>query len=75
MQEIRMTTDDPFSAPRKLTHEQARIEHLRYWSTKTVEERLAGMTALNREVLIKKGLDPDKVEWDWNPRMVTRERP
>ena len=49
--------DDPFLAPRKLTHEQARIEQLVYWSKKTPAERLAAMTALNKRLLGIRGIE------------------
>jgi hypothetical protein len=54
-------------APRKLTHEQAL-----YWSTKTIPERLAAMTALNKRMYAMRGIDIDEQEPDFAPSRVRR---
>jgi len=59
-------------APRKLTHEQARQEQALYWSTKTVSERLAAMTALNKRMAAMRGIDIDKLSHDLTPRRIRR---
>ncbi len=67
-----MTTDDPSAAPRKLTHEQARMEQALYWSKKTIPERLAGMTALNRSLLAMRGIEDDEEKPDFTPSRAPR---
>ena len=58
--------------PRKLTHEQARAEQRRYWSKKSIPERLAAMTALNKRMREMRGVFIDEDKPDWNPRWVRR---
>jgi hypothetical protein len=64
--------NDPFQAPRKLTHEQARMEQLLYWSKKTIPERLAAMTALNQRLYRMRGIEIDEQIADFTPRRVPR---
>ena len=61
-------------APRKLTHPQARMEQLLYWSRKSIPERLAAMTALNRYMYKMRGIDIDKLATDLTPSRVRRSR-
>ena len=65
-------TNDPFRAPRKLTHEQARMEQLIYWSRKSIPERLAGMTALTKRLHHMRGVEVDGLGADFNPRRIPR---
>ena len=64
---------DSFAA-RKLSHEDARIEQRLYWSRKSIPERLAAMTALNRRMLEMRGLDYRELEADLTPSRVRRPR-
>ena len=57
---------------RRLTHGQARMDQHFYWSGKTVEERLAGMLALNRRMYLMRGIDIDELKTDFTPRRVSR---
>ncbi len=59
-------------APRKLTHEQARQAQALYWSTKTIPERLAAMTALNKRMYAMRGIDTDEQEPDFTLSRVSR---
>jgi len=59
-------------APRKLDHQQARLEQRLYWSQKSGPERLAAMTELNRRMYKMRGIDLDERKVDWNPRRVRR---
>ena len=61
-------------APRKLTHQQARVEQLLYWSRKSVPERLAAMTELTRRMYKMRGIDIEGRIADWTPRRVRRSR-
>ncbi len=61
-------------APRKLTHEEARMEQRLYWSKKSIPERLAAMTALNRRMYEMRGISIDEFEADLTPRRVRRSR-
>ena len=66
-------TDDPNPlSPRKLTHEQARMEHLIYWSEKTVPEWLASMTALTKRMYKMRGIDIDELKTDFTLSRVRR---
>jgi hypothetical protein len=67
-----MTNDDPFLAPRKLTHEQARMEQLLYWSKKTIPERLAACAALTRQLYEMRGIEIDEREADFTPSRISR---
>ncbi len=58
--------------PRKLTHEQARLEQRLYWSKKSVAERLAGMTALTERMYRMRGIDLHEFKTDFRPRRVSR---
>jgi hypothetical protein len=69
---VRMSQGDPFSAPRKLTHPQARMEQLLYWSGKTIPERLAAATALTERMQRMRGITIDEQEADFTPRRVRR---
>jgi hypothetical protein len=61
-----------FGPPRKLTHAQARLEHLLYWSQKSIPERLTAMTALTKRLYKMRGIDIDEQEADLSPRRVSR---
>lgn len=64
--------DQDWEAPRKLTHEQARAEQRRYWSERTVEERLAGMRAVPRRLYLMRGIDLDEFKTDLTSRRISR---
>ena len=70
--ETNMTPDDPFAAPRKLTHEQARMEQLIYWSKKTIPERLAACAALTKRLYQMRGIEIDERKADFTPSRVPR---
>jgi hypothetical protein len=59
-------------APRKLTHEEARAEQRRYWSGKSVAERLRAMTELTRGLYKMRGIDIDERRTDFTPSRVRR---
>ena len=59
-------------AARKLSHEEARMEQHLYWSTKTMAERLSGMTALTRRMYAMRGINLDDFETDFTPSRVRR---
>ena len=67
-----MLEDAEGLTPRKLTHEQARAEQRLYWSKKSIPERLAAMTALNKRMREMRGIFLDESKPDWNPRWVRR---
>jgi hypothetical protein len=67
-----MPEDADDLTPRKLTHEQARAEQRLYWSKKSIPERLAAMTALNKRMRGMRGIFLDESKPDWNPRWVRR---
>jgi hypothetical protein len=67
-----MTEGDTLSAPRKLTHHQARMEQLLYWSRKSIPERLAAATALTARMYSMRGVDINDFETDFTPRRVHR---
>ena len=67
-----MTEDPPLSAPRKLTRHQARMEHLLFWSQKTIPERLAAMTALTKRMYKMRGIDLDERKADFTLSRVRR---
>ena len=67
-----MTDDEALGTPRKLTHEQARIEQLVYWSKKTVSERLAACATLTRELYQMRGIEIDERKADFTPSRVPR---
>ena len=58
--------------PRKLTHQQARMEQLLYWSPKSIPERLAAMTALSRRMNAMRGIFIDEQNPDLTPSRVRR---
>jgi PIN domain nuclease of toxin-antitoxin system len=65
------------TAPRKLTHLQARAEQRLYWSRKSPAERLAAATALTKRSYSMLGIDlaeprPDERKADLTPRRVRR---
>jgi hypothetical protein len=70
--EVSMSEDPGHLAPRKLTHQQARMEQLLYWSRKTIPERLAAMTALTRRMNEMRGIFIDEQNPDLTPRRVRR---
>jgi hypothetical protein len=67
-----MTQADTFSAPRKLTHHQARMEQLLYWSRKTIPERLAAATALTERMQRMRGIQIVEHEADFTPCRIPR---
>lgn len=69
-----MVWDDVHSAPRKLTHEEARAEQRRYWAKRTPEERLAAMTELTRRMCAMRGIDIDELKTDWTVSRIRRRR-
>lgn len=60
------------SAPHRVTHEEARLEQLRYWAGKTVEERLEAGDALTVRLLKLQGIERNEVEADRTVRRVPR---
>ena len=69
-----MSEDTSYLAPRKLTHQQARMEQLLYWSRKSIPERLKVMTALTRRMNRLRGIFIDEQNPDFTPRRVRRSR-
>ena len=67
-----MADEDANEAPRKLTHEQAGMEQLVYWSRKTMPERLAAMTALTNRLYRMRGIEIDERKADFTPSRVSR---
>lgn len=59
-------------APRRLTHAQARMEHLLYWSRRSIPERLAAATALTRRMYRMRGIDLDELKADFTLSRVRR---
>ena len=59
-------------SPRKLTHEQARAEQRLYWSKKSIPERLAAMTALNKRMREMRGIFLDESKPDLTVSRVRR---
>jgi hypothetical protein len=59
-------------APRKLTHHQARVEQVLYWSRKSIPERLAAATALTKRMYRMRGIHIDEQEADFTPSRVRR---
>jgi hypothetical protein len=59
---------------RRLTRQEARLEHLRYWSGKSMQERLTGMTELTRRMYRMRGIDIDERKADWTPRRIPRRK-
>jgi hypothetical protein len=72
--EVSMSEGTSHLAPRKLTHEQARMEQRLYWSKKSIPERLAVMTALTRRMNAMRGIFIDEEKPDLTPRRVRRSR-
>jgi hypothetical protein len=72
--ETQRTDGASFSAPRKLNHHEARMEQLVYWSTKSIPERLAAMTALTRRMVEMRGKSYDELQADFTPSRVRRSR-
>jgi hypothetical protein len=48
------------------------MEHLLYWSRKSIPERLAAATALTRRMYRMRGIDLDELKADLTPRRVRR---
>lgn len=69
-----MIEDPAGFAPRKLTHHQARMEHLLYWSRKTIPERLAAMTSLNWRMYKMRGIDINEHTANFTPSRVRRRK-
>ena len=69
-----MSEDTSYLAPRKLTHQQARMEQLLYWSRKSIPERLKVMTALTRRMNRLRGIFIDEQNPDLTPRRVRRRK-
>ena len=61
-------------APRKLTHEQARMEQRLYWSRKSIPERLAAMTDLTRRMNEMRGIFIDEDKPDFTVSRVRRRK-
>jgi hypothetical protein len=59
-------------APRRLTRHQARMEHLLYWSRKTIPERLAAASALTIRMYKMRGISIDEQEADFTLSRVRR---
>jgi hypothetical protein len=68
--------EDTFTdAPRKLSHSEARMEQLVYWSRKTIPERLAAAAALTRRMKEMRGITQgrqDEQEADFTPSRIRR---
>ena len=58
--------------PRKLTHEQGKMEQRLYWSRKSIPERLAAATALTKRLYKMRGVDLDEFKTDFTPRRISR---
>jgi hypothetical protein len=58
--------------PRKLTHQQAKMEQRLYWSQKSIPERLAAMTALSRRMREMRGIFIDEEKPDLTVSWVRR---
>ena len=67
-----MSEDTSHLVPRKLTHEEARMEQRLYWSRKSMPERLAAMTALTKRMNEMRGIFIDEQNPDLTPRRVRR---
>ena len=63
-----------YGPARKLTHAEARLEHLLYWQRKSIPERLAAMTALTKRMYKMRGIDIDERKADFTPRRVSRRK-
>lgn len=61
-------------SPRKLTHHQARLEQLLYWSRKTIPVRLAAAAALTKCMYQMRGIDIDQFKADLTPSRVRRSK-
>ena len=48
------------------------MEHLLYWSRKTVAERLTASRALTKRMYLMRGIDLDGLKPDLTPRRVSR---
>ena len=59
---------------RRLSHAEARMEQRLYWSGKSIPERLAAMTALNKQMCAMRGIAYDEQEADLTPRRIRRQR-
>jgi hypothetical protein len=59
-------------SPRRLTHEQARIEQLLYWRSKTMPERLSAAASMTKRMYAMRGIDIDERKTDFTPRRVPR---
>jgi hypothetical protein len=70
--EAQMTQDGNLFAPRKLTHHQARLEQLLYWSRQSIPERLAAATVLTKRMYRMRGIDIDERKADFTPSRVRR---
>jgi len=62
------------SGPRKLSHDEARMEQLLYWSRKSIPERLAAATELTRRMYRMRGIDIDERKADFTPSRVRRSK-
>ena len=61
-------------APRKLSHLEAKMEQLNYWSGKSIPERLAAMTSLTRRMYLMRGIDIDERKADFTVSRVRRRK-
>jgi hypothetical protein len=57
-----------------LSHDEARAEQRLYWSRKSIPERLAAMTELNRRMYAMRGIDIDALKSALTPRFVRRNK-
>ncbi len=64
------------TAPRKLSHPEARAEQRLFWSRKSIPERLAGMMELKQRMQQLRGMNIDESNTDkladFTPRRVRR---
>lgn len=69
-----MEEDRSSLVPRKLTHEQARLEQRRPWSKWSIAERLSAMTALTERPYRMRGINLHEFQTDLHPCRVLRSR-
>jgi hypothetical protein len=61
-------------AARKLSHHEARMEQLIYWSRQSVAARLQAATALTRRMVEMRGMSYDEQQADFTVSRVRRRR-
>lgn len=57
---------------RRLSHEEARLEQLRYWAGKSIAERLAAGTELTERLYRMRGIDRNERKADFSVSRVRR---